>query len=233
MVQGQFAIADRRQQIINTVVITAFRRHAHRFRLQQAVKASFPHFPLQHHPTPQDILLPVRSLIPLPDAVLGGSRHHKADPIQTRLGTLLGNNLHNIAILQQGVQWHHSPVHLRPSTMVPHFRMNAVGKIHRRCSPCQRNHISILREDVDISLKQVIFNTLQILLGILQIVLPVQQLPQPAKLLIHSAHLSSMCPSSLLILPVGSDPILRNVVHLHRANLHLQGAAVHPNHHCM
>jgi hypothetical protein len=61
-----------------------------------------------------------------------------------------GNDFNHVAVLNQGSQRHHAPVHARACTRVTDFRVNHVSEIDGRGAPRQLNYLAHRRERIDV-----------------------------------------------------------------------------------
>ena len=140
---------------------------------EQGVEAAFAHYLFEHGMAAISIFVVVKVFVPLPDAITRSGAHHEVQPVETGVAVLLGDDFDDVAILQFCIQRDDAAIYLRPSAVVAHFCMDAIGKINRRRAPAEGNHIAIGRKSIDLFIKQVVFDPGKIFLGIFEFVLPI------------------------------------------------------------
>ena len=104
------------------------------------------------------------------------------------------------------------------------LRMNAIGEIDGNRSFRQVDDIAVRREDEDLIREDIDLERLEIFARIAELLLQVDHLPQPAHLLIDGAARRRAAPL-FLVLPVRRDAVLRDLMHLERADLDLERIA--------
>ena len=138
----------------------------------------------------------------------------------------MGQDLHDIAILEFGMQRDQAAVHLRPHTAVPHLGMNGKRKIHRCGMIRQGNGLAPGRQhrnpvtDIGQATGQVTHEVFGRPLGHIQDGL--------AQHLVHAGffeggHLA------FLVLPVGGNALLRDPMHFLGAHLDFEEHTVIKN----
>ena len=140
------------------------------------------------------------------------------------MGTLAGGDLHHVAVLQAVVQLHNAAVDLGRDHGVTHGGMDIIGKVDGRSTGRQVDDIALRGKDEDLVGEHIHFQGVDILLGVGALLI-LQQAAHPLV-----ATLFSNAATTVFILPVGGDTVLRHLVHLVGADLHLEGDAVVAQH---
>jgi hypothetical protein len=109
---------------------------------------------------------------------------------------------------------------------VANLGVDGVGEVDGRGPAGQGLDLALGREAVDLLGIEVQLERVQELVGVLHLLLPLQQLAQPGEGLVVLVEPAL----PLLVLPVGGDALLRDAVHLARADLHLEGVPLVPDH---
>src|ERR1700686_3586441 len=125
-------------------------------------------------------------------------------------------------------QRYHSSVDFGTDAGVPHFGVNAVGKIDRRGVARQDNNFAFGREGVDLFGIEIDLERGKKFVGIADIARPVDHLPQPCEALLVLGR-----DWTVFIFPVGSDAFFRHLVHFFGADLDFKRRAVLRDHRSM
>ena len=170
-----------------------------------------------------DVLLPPLLLEPLADLVAGLVGLADLHPVPAgAMGRLGGDNLHNVAVFQRGVEGDHAAVDLGPGHVVAHGGVDVVGEVDGGGPGGQVDHVPAGGEDEHLVGEEIHPHGAHELLGV-HVLLALQQLAHPLEGLL-GAQLG--VGHALLVLPVGGDAVLGGVVHLPGADLHLEGDAL-------
>ena len=115
------------------------------------------------------------------DLVAGARRLDEAQPVagRARAGRLGGEDLHQVAVVEGGLQRHEPPVDPGAYGAVADLGVHRVREVDRGGAGRQRYHVALGREDEDLVARQVEAQRLQELAGVLGLLLPVEQLAQP------------------------------------------------------
>src|ERR1700686_4077305 len=122
-------------------------------------------------------------------------------------------------------QRYHSSVDFGTDAGVPHFGVNAVGKIDRRGVARQDNNFAFGREGVDLFGIEIDLERGKKFVGIADIALPLDHLPQPCEALLVLCR-----DGAVFVFPVGSDAFFRHLVHFFGADLDFKRSAVFCDH---
>ena len=136
------------------------------------------------------------------------------------MGCLGGEHLDDLAVLEAMVERHHSPVDLCADAAVPDVGVDAIGEVHRRRSLGQGADVTSRREDEDLVLEDVDLDGVDEGLGVEHLLLPVHEQAQPREALVDTRAVLAA-----LVSPVRRHPVLRGLVHLLGADLHLHRLA--------
>src|SRR5438309_2424730 len=167
-----------------------------------------------------DVLFSPLLLEPLPYLFPGARRLDEAQPVTRRTArTLRRQHLHDVAVLEAMIQRHHAAVHLGTDTAVTDVGVDAVGEVHRRRSLWEGADITARREDEHLVLQDVDPHRVDERLSVEPLLLPVHEQAEPCETLIETRAVGTLVP------PVRGHPVLRCLVHLLRADLHLHGLA--------
>ena len=170
-----------------------------------------------------DVLLPPLLLKPLADLVAGLVGLADLHPVTAgAVGRLGGDDLHDVAVFQGGVEGDHAAIDLGARHVVAHGGVDVIGKVDG-CGPGgQVDDVAPGGEHENLVGEQVHPHGTHEFLGV-HVLLALQQLTHPLKGLL-GAQLG--VGHALLVLPVGGDAVLGGVVHLPGADLHLEGDAL-------
>lgn len=144
----------------------------------------------------------------------------------TGFGRELGrHDLDAVAVAKHRAQGHRLAVHGRRDAVVAHVRVHAVGEVDGRRPARQREDLALGREDVDLLREEVHLDVLEELERVARFALDLQQRLQPlVRLQLHVLAAALRA----LVEPVGGDAGLGHLVHVRRADLHLDGHAEGP-----
>ncbi len=132
------------------------------------------------------------------------------------MGSLGGQDLDDLSVLQLVVERDHPPVDLGAYAAVPHLGVDAICEIDWRRVGGQIEHVSLRREHVDLVLEEVDLDGVEERLRIPDLVLPFEQASEPRQLLVEARVLAAF-----FVSPVGCHPELRDPVHLVGTDLDL------------
>ena len=190
--------------------------------MEQGIKAIPAQLALEHLGAAADVLLAVAALVPLADAIAGRGGGHEVQPIQAGMGRLGGDHLDEIAVLEGRCQGAQPIVDPHPLAMVADLGVDPVGEIHGCGALPQAHHIAIGGEHKHLLIEEVFLDRGEVIAAVLApvIFLPIHQLAQPVEAL-GIARTGGGPP--FLVFPVGGNAVLRHLVHVGGANLHLNG----------
>ena len=167
-----------------------------------------------------NVLVPLLFFEPLLD--FGASLVALADVQPVPAGTLGGfggDDLHNVAVAQRGIDVGDAVVDLCANHGVAHTGVNGIGKINGGGAGGQGDNSALGGKDEHLVVEHIDFQGLNIFLGI-GILLAFQQPPHPFKVLFAAGA------GALLVFPVGSDAVFCRLVHIPGTNLNLKGDAL-------
>ena len=118
-------------------------------------------------------------------------------------------------------QSHELPVHLGTGAVVAHLGVDRIGEVDGCRAGGKRDHLSARREHVDLIREQIDAHGLQKFVRIAEILLPLQQLAQPGKL----PFVRWAGRTLVLVPPVRRDSQLRDAMHLLGPDLYLDPLA--------
>ena len=127
------------------------------------------------------------------------------------------------------VERHHLAVDLRAAAAVPESRVHRIREVDRRRAARQVDDLALRRQHVDRVGEEALLERRQPLARVRDGVLPVEHLPQPRDLLVERRVVAHAVPAAFLVAPVRGDAVLRVLVHLPRADLHLERLVAGPD----
>ena len=222
LLQGDPTKTKGRQQIFGADQVAALGHLGHRLPMEQGIKAIPAQLALEHLGATADVLVAVAALVPLADAIAGRRGGHKVQPIEAGMGRLGGDHLHEIAVLEGRCQGTQPIVDPHPLAMVADLGVDPVGKIHGCGALPQAHHIAVGGEHKHLLIEEVFLDRGEVVAAVLPpvIFLPIHQLAQPVEAL-GVARAGGGAP--FLVFPVGGNAVLRHLVHVGGADLHLNG----------
>ena len=214
----QRTLADRRQEVVHALLVEA---------LEHALETLF----AQGHPLALGGALqqfaPVRDVVVAlpraqepPDARARLAGDHEAFPGGRRAGALAGDHLDLVAVVQPGAQRHQTAIHLGADAGVAHLRVDGIGEVDRRRALGQGDQVAARGEAEHLVLEHLELGVLEEFLGSGGLLEDLQEAAQPVVLPAVGR------PSRLLVGPVRRDAELGHLVHLARADLHLDAPAL-------
>ena len=167
-----------------------------------------------------DVFIPLFLLEPLLDLGPGLVALADVQPVTAgTLGALGGDDLHNVAVAQLGVNVRDAVVDLGAHHGVAHAGVNGIGKIDGGGAGGQGYNPALGGEDEHLVVEHIDFQGLHIFFRV-GILLALQQTAHPFKVLFGAGT------GALLVFPVGGDAVFGGLVHLPGADLHLEGDAL-------
>ena len=145
-------------------------------------------------------------------------RHHHVQPLAARRLIRAGEDAHDVAIFQRRAQWNQFAVHARADAAMSDVGMNAIREVERRRAARKCEHVALRRERVHLVGIEIDLQRVEKDVRIFDLVLPLHELTQPKKTLVVRMRADA----SFLVLPVRGDALLRDEVHLFRADLHFE-----------
>ena len=139
------------------------------------------------------------------------------------MGMRRGDDFDPVAILQFGAQRHQILIDTRRDTAVADVGVHGIGEIHRCCTPRHRQDATLGREHIDLVREQVDFDMLQELAGITTGVLNVEQRLQP---LVGALLYFVQFRITGFVQPVRGHAGLGDAMHLLGADLRLDRCAI-------
>ena len=223
---GDLPVAHRDEQVLEALPDTqvpgqpGHRRGVGGDLLEGKVEAA--QLPLEVLAADLEGLLLLRGVEVVADLGLGAVGDGEAQPVAARLVPGGGEDLDDVAVLQLVAQGDHLPVHPGPDALVAHLGVDGVGEVDG--GGAAREHLDLTRggEAVHLLGVEVELEGVQELVGVLDLLLPLEELAQPGEGVVVLSHPGA----TLLVLPVGRDALLGDLVHLVGADLDLEGMAV-------
>ena len=167
-----------------------------------------------------DVLVALLALEPLLDLDAGLIGLADVQPVAARaLGRFGGQDLDDIAVVQRRVVAGDAVIDLRADHGVADGGMDGVGKVDGRGAGGQGDDLALGRKDEDLVVEHVDLERVDIVVG-LDVLLVLEQTPDPLEFLFRALA------RVLLVFPVRRDAVFRGLVHLPRADLHLEGDAL-------
>ena len=219
----QAAIADGGIHIVQRVEgqLAQQRRQQLRSLHERRVHAPAPQLALEAGLAVRDVLLALFLFEPLLDLCARLIGVADVQPIAARpLGGLGGQDLNDVAVSERLIEAGDPVVDLRADHGVADAGVDCIGKVDRRRAGGQAHDLALRGEDEDLVVEHIDLERVDVILGVVFLLLGFQQTAHPFKLLlVASGH-------ALLVFPVGGDAVFGRLVHLPRADLHLEGDAL-------
>ena len=162
----------------------------------------------------------------VPDLGARLRRLDELEPVLVRLLVRVRDDLDRVAVAELVAQRDDHAVDARARAVVADRGVNGVGEVDRAAPLRQRLHVATRCEHVDLVAEQVDLDALEELGGIAKLLLRLHELPEPAELLVGVGRDRL----ALLVLPVRGNAVLRDEVHLARADLDLDALAARTDH---
>ena len=137
-----------------------------------------------------------------------------------------GKNLHNVAVVQRGLEGHQLAVHPCPVTVMANFGVDRISEVHGRGPARKALDLPLRREGVHLLRVEVQLHHFQELPRVPHLLLPFHDLAQP----LNVGILPGLDLLPLLVLPVGGDPFLGDAVHFRGPDLDLEGLSLVAHH---
>ena len=228
LAQQNAAVADRGVKIIHRIAALTFGDLIDKFvvLLLGQMDARAAHFTVELVFALDDVLLAPLFLEPASDLAARLARAHDVEPIAARSLARLrrGDDIDDLAVFHLIVDRHDAPVDLGADHAVADRRVDSIGKIDDRRAAGQINNVALGGEHIDFLAAQVVFDGRDDLIHADGVVLAFEHLTDPREpvVIIALAALGHV----ELIFPVRRDTVFRRVVHIPRADLHLEGDAL-------
>ena len=154
----------------------------------------------------------------------------RVEPVARRPALLRRDDFHALAVLERVMERHHRAVDARAAAPMTEARVHGVGEIDRRRAHRQIDDLALRRQHVDRVGEKAALERREPLGGIDDRILPVEHLAQPCDAILERGIAPHALRRALLVAPVRGDAVLGMLVHLARADLHLERLAFGPDH---
>ena len=159
------------------------------------------------------------------DTAAGAGRLDDLEPVAIGVARRIGDDLHDVAVLERRAQRHEAAVDLGPGAMMAHLAVDVEGEVQRRGAFGQFLHVTGRGVDVDLVLEQVQLERMHELARVRFVALALEDLAQPGELF----QVLGVDPALFLVQPVRGHTVFGLPVHLFGTDLDLDALAFGPD----